>query len=190
MAKNYRERGLSIRCQVARPSETDPAKPLVDATGKPVLDYDGLFFLKVSGSDKDEHKRLIPVDYRAFFDRDVRALKEALKSDGVTDEAVLNQITVESVYEEYVGRYRRQSATYAPPGLPDQFTLVVPKGLCVNMTGGGGIGSVNGHSSFTPISPVSSALFQRLKMAAGAKPSTPTAPTTPTKGRKADPVTA
>jgi hypothetical protein len=187
MAKNYRERGLSIRCQVAKPSEADPAKPLVDATGKPVLDYDGQFFMKVSGSDKDERKRLIPADYRAFFERDVKALKAALQADGITDEAILNQISVESVYEEYVAKYRRLSETHAPAGQPDQFTVVVPKGLCVNMTGGGGIGSVNGHSSFTPISPVSSALFQRLKMAAGAKPTTPTPPA---KSRKADPVTA
>jgi hypothetical protein len=192
MAKDYRTRGLNVKTQIAKPSVTDASKPMVDERGQPVLDFDGLWFLKVSGSDiKDDRKRALPEDWKGFFMRDVKAVQEALKVEGVTDQAILDQVTIDAIYaSEYVTKYRRPTDTYAPPSHPDQFTLVVPKELCVNMTGGGSMSNGHARPSITPLTPDASALFQRLK-AAGTKGKTATPSPMPVPAKKrGEPATA
>lgn len=136
--KTYRSRNLSIRCQIAKDDGT--GNPLKDEKGHVVLDHGSLWFYKISGSDAHDNKRLIPVDHQAFFAQKSKEVLEALQAEGITDV----QVTPEDLYQEYVSLYSKPGKTFAPAGHPEEFTIVLPKQLCVNFVGGGpSLGGVN-----------------------------------------------
>jgi len=152
MTKSYRSRNLSQRCQIAKIGKD--GQPLRDGTGQPVLDHGGAFFLKVSGSDCHDRKRLIPEDPVAFFQAKAEEVTAHLRTKGrnVT-------VTPEMVYAEYTKRFTRPGHTFAPPGQPEEFAVVVPKGLCLNWSHGGG---GRGTGSNTSIAVEEMSFFQHV----------------------------
>lgn len=137
MTKSYRDRNLYRRVQIAKPGPG--GKPQLDGSGNPVLAYDGLWFNVVStGTDRI---RLLPVDHAEFFRQRADEATAAQKARGkdVT-------VTADQVYQLYAKRFTRPSDTYAPAGHPEEFTLVLPKTLAVNLTHGGHTGTKSGPS--------------------------------------------
>lgn len=155
--KSYRSRGISTKCQIAQ--DDGNGQPLMGADGKPLLDHAGLWFLKVSGNDANDNKRVIPLDHQAFFQLKAKEMEEALKAEGVTDVTV----SADDVYADYATMYTKPARTYAPPGKPEEFSIVLPKGLCVNFVGGGIASRTVGKAPVAP--PQSTSLFARLKAA-------------------------
>lgn len=138
MTKSYRSRTLNQRCQIAKADKA--GNPIRDDQGNYVLAYGGLFFLKVSGHDRQDNKRLVPEDHEAFFQLKAKEMEAKLKARGKTNVSV----TPEQIYAEYVRVFTYPGKTYAPPGHPEEFSMIVPKGLCVNFShsfGGGSNGS-------------------------------------------------
>jgi hypothetical protein len=131
MPKSMRSRTLNRRCQIARADSQ--GNPLRDEHGNYVLDYDGLWFFHVSGGDHHDRKRILPVDHEAFLQFYVDRINESLKRRGSA-----RTVTTAEVYGELVQRCRKPSETYAPPGHPEEFSLVLNKGLCINWTHGFG----------------------------------------------------
>lgn len=156
--KSYRARNLTQRCQIAKTE--DGINPLRDEKGNLLLDHGGLWFLKVSGAENHDNKRLIPQDYVAFLKVKANEIEEALKAEGVADVTV----TPEDVYNEYVGMFTKPSGTYAPAGHPEEFSLVMPKQLCVNWAGGGGSGSPS-IRRIPSVAPQATSIFARIKAA-------------------------
>lgn len=137
MSKSYRDRNLHRRVQVARPGPG--GKPLLDPAGNPVLAYDGLWFGVVStGTDRI---RLLPVDHAQFFAQRAEEATAAQKARG-RDATV----TPDQVYAFYAKRFTRPSDTFAPAHHPEEFTLVLPKALAVNLAHGGYGGTRTGPS--------------------------------------------
>ncbi len=155
--KSYRSRGLTQKCQVAK--DDGSGKPLRDDRNQIVLDHGGLWFLKVSGNDNHDNKRLIPEDHGAFFALKAKEIEEALKAEGITDVPV----TAEMIYEEYVATFTKPAHTYAPPGQPEEFSIVLPKNLCVNWRGNGN--GTNGTHPVTTVAPQQTSLFARIRAA-------------------------
>lgn len=163
--KSYRSRGLTQKCQVAK--DDSNGKPLRDERNQIVLDHGGLWFYKVSGGSNHDNKRIVPEDPKLFFALKAREIQEALKAEGI-EEAV----TPEMVYEEYVAVFTKPAHTYAPPGQPEEFSIVLPKDLCVNWRGC--VGGTNGSRPAATVAPQETSLFARLRAAkAQAAPSTP-----------------
>lgn len=127
MTKSYRSRNLWRRVQIAKSTPT--GQPLLDETGKPVLAYGGLWFSIIStGADR---MRIIPADPDAFFRQRAEEATAAHKARGrnVT-------VTPEEVYKLYTAKFTRPSETYAPPDQPTEFSIVLSKRLCINLTHG------------------------------------------------------
>lgn len=164
--KSYRSRNLSQKCQVAKTE--DGVNPLRDEKGVIQLDFGGLWFVKVSGASTHDNKRLLPEDHRAFFALKAKEIEEALKVEGITDVPV----TPELVYEEFVATYTKPNHTFAPPGQPEEFTIVLPKALCVNWRGGVSTG-VNGIKSTPTVAPQLTSIFARIKAQRAAATTTP-----------------
>jgi len=123
--KSYRSRTLNRRCQIAK---ADPqGNPLRDDQGNPALNYNGLWFLHVSGGDHHDRKRVVPADHEAFLQFYADQINESLKKRGSN-----RTVTTTEVYTELVQRFRKPSETYAPPGHPEEFSIVLPKELTVN----------------------------------------------------------
>lgn len=125
MSKKYRSRNLWRQVQIAKPGPD--GLPLRDEGGKPILMYEGQWFSVVStGADR---MRVLPVDSEAFFRQRAEAATAAQKARGknVT-------VTPEEIYKLYSGKYTRPSDTYAPPNEPSEFTIVLAKALCVNLS--------------------------------------------------------
>lgn len=158
--KSYRSRGLTQKCQVAKTD--DGVNPLRDEKGNVLLDHGGLFFLKVSGGENHDRKRLLPEDPKAFFALKAREIEEALKAEGIADASV----SAEDVYGEFAATFTKPAHTYAPPGQPDEFTLVLPKALCVNWRGG--IATGGGVKAPVTVAPQHTSIFARLKAARAA----------------------
>lgn len=156
--KSYRSRNLTQKCQVAKDDGT--GNPLRDEKGNPVLDHNGLWFLKVSGAENHDRKRLIPDDWKAFFAHKAREIEEALKAEGMTDVSVL----VDDVYAEFAATFTKSAHTYAPPGQPQEFSLVLPKNLCVNWRGAAPSGT-NGVRVAATVAPQHTSIFARMKAA-------------------------
>jgi len=156
--KSYRNRGLTQKCQIAKTD--DGVNPLRDEKGTILLDHGGLWFLKVSGAENHDRKRLIPEDWKAFFALKAREIEEVLKADGVTDAVV----TTDDIYSEYAATFTKPAHTYAPPGQPQEFSIVLPKGLCVNFRGGVGVGS-SGVRATEAVAPQHTSIFARIKAA-------------------------
>lgn len=179
VVKSYRSRNLTQKCQVAKDDGT--GNPLRDEKGNPVLDHNGLWFLKVSGAENHDRKRLIPDDWKAFFAHKAREIEEALRADGVADASV----SVDDVYAEFAATFTKAAHTYAPPGQPEEFSLVLPKNLCVNWRGASPSGP-NGARVATTVAPQHTSVFARIKaMAAAARESTAAATAAPTGAKKA-----
>lgn len=123
--KSYRSRTLNRRCQIARADAQ--GDPLRDDQGNPVLDYGGLWFLHVSGGDHHDRKRLVPADHEAFLRFYADQINDGLKRRGSS-----RTVTTAEVYLELVRIYRKPGETYAPPGHPEEFSIVLSKNLCVN----------------------------------------------------------
>lgn len=123
--KSYRSRTLNRRCQIAK-ADTQ-GNPLRDDQGNPLLDYNGLWFLHVSGSDHHDRKRVVPADPEAFLQFYADQINASLKKRGS-----IRTVTTTEVYLELVRIYRKPSETYAPPGHPEEFSIVLNKNLCVN----------------------------------------------------------
>jgi hypothetical protein len=166
--KSYRSRNLSQKCQIAKTE--DGVNPLRDEKGHIQLDFGGLWFIKVSGAENHDRKRLLPEDHRAFFALKAKEIEEALKSEGITDVPV----TPELVYEEFVATYTKPNHTFAPPGQPEEFTIVLPKTLCVNWRGGVTSGA-NGVKSTPTVAPQMTSLFARIKAQRAAAATAPPA---------------
>jgi hypothetical protein len=166
--KSYRSRNLSQKCQIAKTE--DGVNPLRDEKGHVLLDFGGQWFIKVSGAENHDRKRLLPEDHRAFFALKAKEIEEALKSEGITDVPV----TPELVYEEFVATYTKPNHTFAPPGQPEEFTIVLPKTLCVNWRGGVSTGA-NGVKSTPTVAPQMTSLFARIKAQRAAAATTPPA---------------
>jgi hypothetical protein len=164
--KSYRSRNLSQKCQIAKTE--DGVTPIQDERGNTQLDFGGLWFIKVSGAENHDRKRLLPEDHRAFFALKAKEIEEALKAEGVTDVTV----TPELVYEEFVATYTKPNHTFAPPGQPEEFTLVLPKTLCVNWRGAIGSGPA-GVKAAPIVAPQHTSIFARLKAARAATAATP-----------------
>ncbi len=177
--KSYRDRNLSQRCQLAK--DDGGGNPLRDQAGNPVLDHAGLWFLKISGNDNHDRKRVVPEDHVAFFALKAKEIEEALRADGVADAAV----TAEEVYAEYARTFTRPAHTFAPAGKPEEFSLVVPKGLCVNFCSGFHGGNALARPSAIPAEQTS--IFARLRAARGPSngDARPAAPRSSGKRRKA-----
>lgn len=125
--KSYRERRLYKRVQVARVGPD--GKPLRGEGGQVEPDVGGQWFLVVAtGADR---ARLLPVDHVAFFAWKAEQATRALQAKGKA-----GVVTPERLYDHYVTRYTKPSETYAPPGQPAEFTIVLSKQLCVNLTHG------------------------------------------------------
>lgn len=154
MTKSYRNRNLSQRCQLAK--SNGQGQPRRDDQGNVVLDHGGLWFLKVSGNAHHDRKRLVPEDAAAFFRHKATEIEAALKAKGKTNVSV----TPERVYEEYVKTFTHPNHTYAPAGQPEEFSLVVPKGLCVNWCGAS-FGDGDGMLP-SSIPPEQTSIFARL----------------------------
>lgn len=143
--KSYRARNLSIKCQIAK--DDGNGNPLKDDRGNFVLDHGGLWFLKVSGTDANDNKRVLPLDATVFFQQKAKEVEDALRAEGITEVT----ISPEEVYAEYATTFTKPNRTYAPPGHPEEFSVVLPKGLCVNWQGGGGVAArSNGPASLVP----------------------------------------
>ena len=123
--KSYRSRTLNRRCQIAKSDHQ--GNPLRDDQGNYVLDYNGLWFLHVSGGDHHDRKRVVPADYEAFLQFYADQINESLKKRGSN-----RTVTTAEVYPELVQRCRKPSETYAPPGHPEEFSIVLGKNLTVN----------------------------------------------------------
>ncbi len=138
MTKSYRSRTLNQKCQIAKVDKA--GNPIRDEQGDPVPAFEGLWFFKISGHDRQDHKRLLPEDYVAFFTLKAKAMEEKLKAKGKTNVAV----TWEQMYSEYVKTFTNPGKTYAPPGHPEEFTMIVPKQVCINFSHsfGGGNGAM------------------------------------------------
>lgn len=158
VVKSYRSRNLTQKCQVAKDDGT--GNPVRDEKGNPVLDHNGLWFLKVSGAENHDRKRLIPDDWKAFFAHKAREIEEALKAEGMTDVSVL----VDDVYAEFAATFTKSAHTYAPPGQPQEFSLVLPKNLCVNWRGAAPSGT-NGVRVAATVAPQHTSIFARMKAA-------------------------
>lgn len=158
IVKSYRSRNLTQKCQIAKDDGT--GNPLRDEKGNVVLDYNGLVFFKVSGGENHDRKRLIPEDWRAFFTLKAKEIEAALNADGVSDVSV----SVEDVYSEYATTFTKQAHTYAPPGQPEEFSVVLPKNLCVNWRGSVGT-STGGTRTVATVAPQLTSVFARLKAA-------------------------
>ena len=167
--KSYRSRHLTQRCQIAK--DDGNGNPLKDEKGNPVLDHNGLWFLKVSGAENHDRKRLIPEDWKAFFALKAKEIEEALRSDGVSEVTV----SVDDVYAEYAATFTKQAHTFAPPGKPEEFSLVLPKSLCLNWRGGISTGN-NGARVMNTVAPQHTSLFARLKAQKATAPVNPTSP--------------
>lgn len=127
--KPYRTRGLRQKVQLAKPGPD--GKPLRDATGQIQLDIDGQWFYVVSrGADR---VRLLPVDHVAFFNWKAEQATKGLQAKGKT-----GAVTPDRLYEHYVAKFTRPTETYAPPGHPEEFSVVLSKHLAVNTTHGYG----------------------------------------------------
>lgn len=125
MPKSMRSRTLNRRCQIAK---ADPqGNPLRDEHGSYVLDYDGLWFFHISGGDNHDRKRVLPVDHEALLQFYANRINDSLKKRGST-----RTVTAAEVYPELVQRCRKPSETYAPPGRPEEFSMVLNKNLCIN----------------------------------------------------------
>lgn len=174
MTKSYRSRTLNQRCQIAKGDAQ--GNPLRDDQGTYVLAFGGLWFLKVSGHDRQDHKRLIPEDPQAFFQFKAKELEDKLKAKGKTNVTV----TPEAVYAEYVRVFTNPSKTFAPAGHPEEFSMIVAKELCVNLThqyGGGSNGSPMNDIDLEDLS-----VFSRLE---SQEPSNGTArPSSPKSGKR------
>jgi hypothetical protein len=159
---------LGQKCQVAK--DDGNGNPLKDEKGNVVLDHGSLWFLKVSGAENHDRKRLLPEDPKAFFAFKAKEIEEALKAEGVTDVTV----TPELVYEEFSSTYTKPNHTFAPPGHPEEFTIVLPKALCVNWRGGISVGG-GGVKVAATVAPQQTSIFARLKAlkANAANPTTP-----------------
>ncbi len=131
MPKSMRSRTLNRRCQIARADAQ--GNPLRDEHGNYVLDYEGQWFFHVSGGDHHDRKRVLPVDHEALLQYYAARINDGLKRRGSA-----RTVTAAEVYAELVQRCRRPSETYAPPGRPEEFSLVLNKELCVNWTHGFG----------------------------------------------------
>lgn len=156
--KTYRSRNLCTRCQVAKDDGT--GNPQRDDRGNAVLDHGGLWFYKISGTDANDNKRVVPQDHQAFFALKAKEIEDALKAEGVSDVTV----TGEEVYAEYAATYTKPNRTFAPPGQPEEFSVVLPKELCVNWQGGGGTGA-RGLGRTAIVAPQATGLFARLRAA-------------------------
>ncbi|MBY0232266.1 MAG: hypothetical protein K2W96_23550 [Gemmataceae bacterium] len=154
--KSYRKRSLTQKCQIAK--DDGNGQPLRDDRNAVVLDHGSLWFFKVSGNENHDRKRLIPVDHAEFFKAKAREIEEALKAEGITDV----QVTQEMVYEEYTATFTKTAHTFAPPGQPEEFSLVVPKALCINWRGGSN--GTNG-TNHAVVAPQHTSLFARLRAA-------------------------
>jgi hypothetical protein len=180
--KSYRSRTLNTRCQVA---QADPqGNPLRDEGGNPVLDHGGLWFRVISGNSHHDRKRILPEDHEAFFRRKAKEIEDALKADGVADAVV----AADEVYAEYVGTFTKPNHTYAPPGRPEEFSLVLPKELVVNIRGGVGVGGGVGRPGLVPAQATS--IFARLKAGKGPANGHAEDPTARKKGRSRQPQVA
>jgi hypothetical protein len=153
--KSYRTRGLTQKCQIAKTE--DGVTPLRDDRNNVILDHGGQWFLTVSGGTNHENKRLIPVDHVEFFKLKAREFEDALKAEGITDVTV----TIEMIYEEFVATFTKPNGTYAPPGHPEEFSIVLSKNLCVNWRGC--VGGSNGTRPMATVAPQESSLFARIR---------------------------
>ncbi len=128
MTKSYRSRSLNQRCQIAKADKA--GNPIRDEQGNLIPAFEGLWFLKVSGNDKQDNKRLLPEDHVAFFTLKAKAMEDKLKAKGKTNVSV----TWEQVYAEYVRVFTNPGKTYPPPGHPEEFSMIVPKQVCINFS--------------------------------------------------------
>ena len=175
--KSYRSRKLGQKCQIAKTA--DGITPLKDDKGQVQVDHGGLYFLKVSGGDNHDNKRLIPEDHDAFFKFKARELEEALKAEGIADASV----TAEEMYAEFVNTFTKPNQTFAPAGHPEEFSIVLPKGLCINWVGcpsSAGPGVVR----MPNMAPQASSVFARLKAARAATNGQPNAAASPFNRKK------
>jgi hypothetical protein len=174
MTKDYRSRRYGTTYQVAVPDAS--GNPARNPDGSIKLDHGGLRFFKVAGHDHQENKRLLACVVDDFFNQKAKELKAQLQAEGIgpndVDERglkILDQVTAEAVIEEYATMFTRPNGTYLPRDaegrpMPSQFTLIVPRALCVNPAGAGGLGTnVNGAPKSQVPPSQSLALFQRLR---------------------------
>ena len=176
MAKDYRTRGLSTTYQVAEDDGTgNPAK---NADGSIKLAHGGLRLFRVAGHEKQDNKRLLPVDWQGFFAQKAKEVKDQLLAAGVTANSVdergvriFDQVTPQAIIEEYANVFSNPGKTFMPRDaegrpLADQFTIIVSKTLCVNRIGLHGAPSTSGQTGSAMPMAQSLSIFNRLRSAA------------------------
>jgi hypothetical protein len=194
---SYRTRNLTSVVFLLKDAG-DGRTPLRGQDGKVIRDYAGMKFLKISGNENHQRRRVIPLNAMEFF---TQQAKELAAASGV-EWAQLDKAEVDAVVQDLIGQYADlfgrpngkggEPVTYLPrkeDGTPDieEFSLVVPKTLCedggslqvgakLKMPSSGPTAASAGVASIFDRIKAQRAAAEAAKNATEAKPEAPTAP--------------